>query len=314
MSADLLTQQNATIDSQRNQLAQQNSQLEAQRKQIEDLQRQLAALRHQLSMQGGNAGALADQLRRAQEELQRALEEAARMRRELETCREGNRRLQHENASLKERNARLEDALRSLQQECQRQKAACEAEVERLLAELEEASKAAEMAALKKELQMREVMQQEVAKCRAEAQRVEESLKQEIRDLLAKLADCDDRLHRCQNPPCAPRCVVPAGSCVPADLHAAQQPQQPRVGYSLARSPQQQRTPPTQQVCAPVCHPAQCAPPPAVVLGERGLQATSPGVGYVCPQPCPPAGVQYRGVCGAAEGACSPPVAYFSQQ
>eukprot|EP01060_Flectonema_neradi_P033375 TRINITY_DN5594_c0_g1_i4.p1 TRINITY_DN5594_c0_g1~~TRINITY_DN5594_c0_g1_i4.p1 ORF type:complete len:533 (+),score=102.78 TRINITY_DN5594_c0_g1_i4:52-1650(+) len=155
----LLQQQNVQLDSQRQQLTSQNTQLENQRRQIEELRSQLGQVTHQSSL---NNTAIADELRRAQAE-------AARYQQEADQLRSSQTRLQGEKDSLEQRIRALEKSLGGIQGEVARNKEQSARELASREKELAEVRQAADVADLKKELQMRELMQEELYRAKEEA-------------------------------------------------------------------------------------------------------------------------------------------------
>eukprot|EP01065_Artemidia_motanka_P016033 TRINITY_DN1976_c0_g1_i1.p1 TRINITY_DN1976_c0_g1~~TRINITY_DN1976_c0_g1_i1.p1 ORF type:complete len:607 (+),score=124.15 TRINITY_DN1976_c0_g1_i1:204-1823(+) len=173
----LLMQQNVELQAQRNDLAHKSSQLDAQRRQLEDIQRQLSDAQRQ-------AQAANQRSSQSMSDLQQARSEADKYRREMEELRSSQNQMQQgwdrERNALEDRLRSMEAALGQLQTDVSRQRDQAQREIQTREQELLAVKQAADIADLKKELQMRELMQEEICKAREEAQReAEERVRQE---------------------------------------------------------------------------------------------------------------------------------------
>jgi len=215
----LLAQQRAELSVQQSQLAEMRARLDAAQRQESDVRRRLAETQMQ-------ADAVQRRQASAQDDLERARAEAERNRAEVEELRNSHAQMQRgwetEKQTLEGRVASMEASLGELQSEVVRRREEHAAELLSRDRELASVKQSTEVAALRKELQLRELLQEEVSKVRDEAHReAEERARQEqIQRTQQELDEMKKMLREHPLPSvCAPvsppRSYAPPGPVVP---------------------------------------------------------------------------------------------------
>eukprot|EP01065_Artemidia_motanka_P006460 TRINITY_DN13179_c0_g1_i1.p1 TRINITY_DN13179_c0_g1~~TRINITY_DN13179_c0_g1_i1.p1 ORF type:complete len:499 (+),score=146.97 TRINITY_DN13179_c0_g1_i1:57-1553(+) len=292
----LISQQNITLDAQRNELANKLEQIAAHRRQVDQLRAQLAEAQ-------GRAQTLQSRNSSADSELSAARQEAEARRQEMEDLRRRQQQMQQawesERASLEQRLLSTEQSLGQLQGDVGRQREQMRRDLAARERQLQEATQEAQIADLRKELQLREQMQEELCRAREEAVREAEEVARDdaMRRTQQELDELKQYLR--EQPLCPPRLV-----CMPSTSsdHSRRAGGSPYQRTLLVRCPQRTvatQTPPRARDLV-VMAPASAGPP--VFPGVSPSRPPQPSLlGSVPPLPPPPPfAVAGPGPCGAS--------------